>query len=814
MAMNHTYHAPTFLVVALLIAMTAGLGADKALGQQADRMEQLQPVEINPPASDRRLSSSQTGRTSDGFGTDQPVPSGVPFSDYPLTPGEVVSATRTTANLATVHSAVGIVENRGIQTQGATGLTEMLQRQPGVWAAPMGNGNPFDSAIVIRGFSNESTNRVALLVDGRNLDIPRQEANTNFFFPEIIDRIEVLRGDGTVQFGNKAIGGAVNVILKKPRQNPGLYFGVEAGSWHTDREWAAANLVRGTLAAGIFLGRYFQEGWRVYQGNGIDIEPVARPGPWSLYNLTASVNWKVAPTVTLDFMYTRTDARVPTPDWIPRPQWERRDLRDFQRATRYDNGPDERWDSVSILKLYYEGGRLGDLEIIGSSRGYDRRSNTYAEFQPSDTRWQDFGLSLKYYRKDEYGFFSNDVTLGSDLYDGRFRREARYPVLATDWPPYNNIEFRHAGQQSGYRETISYYAIDTVKLWERIVLGLGYRVETYDLRDLYANNETNTVTNAQQSLQHKKSASQWSLGFIYDRELGSSVYYKHSRMYRFANFDDMVNYGLGWPPSFNPPFWPLEPEEGTLEEVGIRHWFNRNIYASVIYYELDMDNEILYGADLNGNQRNVNVRDVSHSGLEFDGFVRITPRWTVRGNYTRQQVIVRSNFRPGFAGLTTEDKWLWQNPADMGAVSLEYQNRDWGLTTMISYNYLGSRFRINDPFNETEPLEPVKWADLAVSQTLFDGLATVYFGVKNFSDRQNATWGTRSDPSYVTVPAAWYPDAGRTYYLGVKSAMDFENMRVPTTADLRRMNNRLYGLFRNGTDTVGAMAGRLWGLVR
>jgi len=738
----------------------------------------------------------------------------MPFSDYPLTPSEVVSATRSTENLAAVHSAVGIVENKGIQTQGATGLTDMLQRQPGVWAAPQGSGNPFDAPIVIRGFSNESSNRVALLVDGRSLDIPRQETNTNFFFPEIIERIEVLRGDGTVQFGNKAIGGVVNVILKKPRQNPGLYFGVEGGTWHTDREWAAVNLVKGPLAAGIFAGRYFQEGWRVYQGNGIDEEPVARPGPWMLFNVSGSVNWKVTPSVTLDLMFTRTDSRVPYPDWIPRTKWEQRDLRDFQRATRYDNGPDERWDNVSILRLFYEGGRVGDLEIAASQRGYDRRANTYAQFQPSDTRWQDFGLSFKYVRRDEHGFFRNDMTLGSDLYDGRFRREARYPVLGLDYPPYNYIEFRHAGYQSGYRESISYYAITTTRLWERLILGLGYRLETYDLRDLYANNESRTVTNAQQSLQHKKSASQWSLGFIYDRELGSNVYYKHSRMYRFPNFDDMINYGLGWPPSFNPPFWPLEPEEGTLEEVGVRHWFTRNIYASLIYYELDMDNEILYGSDLNGNPRNTNVRNVSHGGLEFDGFIKITPRWTARGNYTRQKVIVRSNFRPEFAGLTTDDKWLWQNPADMGSLSLEYQNSNWGLSALISCNYLGSRFRINDPFNEVEPLEPVKWGDLAVSQTLFDGLTTVYFGVRNFSDRANATWGTRSDPSYVTVPAAWFPDAGRTYYLGTKTVMDFNNMRVPTSADFRRMNNRLYGALRNSAEAMTGIGGRLMNAVR
>ena len=92
-------------------------------------------------------------------------------------------------------------------------------------------GNPFDAPIAIRGFTNETTNRTSLLLDGTSLNMPRQEANTNFVFPELIERVEVLRGDGTIQYGDKAIGGAINVIIKKPRLNPGSYSGAEGGSW-------------------------------------------------------------------------------------------------------------------------------------------------------------------------------------------------------------------------------------------------------------------------------------------------------------------------------------------------------------------------------------------------------------------------------------------------------------------------------------------------------------------------------------------------------------------------------------------------------
>ena len=756
--------------------------------------DQLPRVEIEAPRSS--TGSTARSNTGEGFGYDQPIPSGQPFSDFAPTTSEVVSATRGIANIATIPSAVSVIDNRGIGSLGNSTVTEMLGGQTGLWTSGY-SGSPIDSTVVLRGFSNEPQNRVAFLVNGRSLNIPRTEVNTNFLFPESIERIEILRGDATIQFGNNAIGGAINVILKNPRLNPGSYFGAEAGSWHTDREWAGINVVKDSIAAGVFMGRYYQEGWRIYEGNGIDNEPLTRPGPWTLSNFTGNFNWKINSSLTFDILTTKSDQRVASINYIDQARWERRDLRNIT-SPYYDDGPDERHDTVTIAKLLYDGGRLGRLESIGSARTYDRRILAYASWGPSDQRWDDLGLSFIYSRNDEYSFFKNDITLGTDIYDGRFKRETR-----TNVGNWGMITWDHAGYQSGYRDTTSYYVINSTRFWDRLILGLGYRVESYDFRNLYANDGSRTVTNAQQSLQNNKSASQWSLGFIYDRELGSNIYYKHSRFYRFPNFDDMINYGFSG--SFDPPFWPLNPEEGTLNEYGLRHWFTRNIYLSATYYDQDMDSEILYGMDPNGVSKNINVNSVSHTGVELEGFARITPRWMLRANYTRQKVIVRSDFRPDVAP-TTEDKWIWQNPQDMANMSLSYDHREWGFSGMIAFHYVGSQYRTNDFFNQKEALEPAKWADLTISQKFLGDTTTVYFGIRNFSDRQYALLGTSAGLwSAPTDPNVyWYPNEGRTYFMGVKASLDYDRMKVPTSADLERMQRRLYGSM---TDAASSISG-------
>lgn len=759
-------------------------------GRSDRSVEELPTVEVEAPRVERRQSPAAGTSADAGFGTEEPIPAGQAGSDYALTPGEVVSAGRRTQNLANVPSAVSVVENRGIEAQGNVGVPNMLQGLPGVYTSGY-SGVPFDSDVIMRGFSNAPQDRVLLLYDGRPLNSTMRDAPFMTVFPEAIDRIEVLRGDGTVQFGSKAIGGAVNIIPKRPRQNPGTYWGAEVGSWQTNREWVASNMVRGPVAAGMFAGRYWTDGFRVYQGNGIDEEFLPRPGPWMLYSVQGSINWKITPRLSIDFSQLLSESRTAYAGRINRPEWERRDLR-YVQAVFGEDGPVERWDSVSIARLLYDGGRLGSFEAIGSYYRGDLRIDSWSYWGLSDRRWLDQGLSLKYYRTDEFSVVTNELTVGSDLQDGRFGREGRFP----GWG--------HTGEWSGYRESISYYLMNQTRFWDRLYVDLGYRSQSFELKDLYANNWSHTIT-CSRRINRDKSASQWAVGFIYDRELGSSAYYKHSRMYRFPEFYDMVR--LMDP---DPPFVLLDPEEGSLEEWGLRHWFTPNIYVGVVYYELDMDNEILNGVDEYGHDLNMNVENVSHCGIEVDALVRITPRWTLKGNWTRQEVLARSNFMPGLTplnGLTTEDKWIFQNPGEMGNLSLEYTNVDWGFSGMIKYYYIGSRFMQNDVYNICEPLEPAHWGDLAFSQSFFDNNATVFFGIRNFSDHKYALLGYTQAPSTAQpfgdrTKDGWWPNEGRTYYGGLKTNLDFDRMRVPTTEDLRRMQTRLYGSLQSGRDSV------------
>ena len=266
------------------------------------------------------------------------------------------------------------------------------------------------------------------------------------------------------------------------------------------------------------------------------------------------------------------------------------------------------------------------------------------------------------------------------------------------------------------------FGIGSLLVWDIVT-------ENYEFKDLYVNTQSTgamTINTPSVRKGQTKSASFYAANFVYDKKLGSCLYYKHARTYRFPTTSDLVTSGTYvFPITSNAGVYNLVAEEGTLKESGIRHWFTPNIYTSLIYYELDMDNEIMgsWAIDpkLGVNRVNANVPMVAHDGLEFEGMVRLTPRWQLDGNFTKQRVWYRTG-----EPTTTKypqpngrkaDGWVPVNPYQMYNLALSYNNTDWGFSAALSYHYFGKRYYQGDDMNLNQDLDEIKLGDLAVSQT-------------------------------------------------------------------------------------------------
>ena len=93
-------------------------------------------------------------------------------------------------------------------------------------------GGPGDPAeISIRG---STANQVVVLLDGIRLNDARSGAVDLSTIPrDLVERIEISRGGGSVQTGSDAIGGVINIITRRPSGAPATRASFTTGSWDT-----------------------------------------------------------------------------------------------------------------------------------------------------------------------------------------------------------------------------------------------------------------------------------------------------------------------------------------------------------------------------------------------------------------------------------------------------------------------------------------------------------------------------------------------------------------------------------------------------
>ena len=120
-------------------------------------------------------------------------------------------ATKTKLNIDDVPSFVTVLHNKKLQKLGVTNVFEALGLVPGVSLQREASGVPI---VVFRGVSQKS--EVKLMVDGVSINNNyRGSIYPYLHFPiELVERIEVIRGAGSVLYGSGAISGVVNIITK------------------------------------------------------------------------------------------------------------------------------------------------------------------------------------------------------------------------------------------------------------------------------------------------------------------------------------------------------------------------------------------------------------------------------------------------------------------------------------------------------------------------------------------------------------------------------------------------------------------------
>jgi outer membrane receptor protein involved in Fe transport len=159
---------------------------------------------------------------------------------------EVTAASRSTEGVDEAPSSVSIIPERELKALKYPTIVEALRGLPGVYAW---NDRSYQ-AIGFRGLGRLGSygNRVLVLVDGHPLNDDWLGSSYVGYDARVgledVERIEVVRGPGSVLYGTNAFSGVVNLVTRKPTHKGG-----EVGL-----STAEAGVARGRVRANVTLG--------------------------------------------------------------------------------------------------------------------------------------------------------------------------------------------------------------------------------------------------------------------------------------------------------------------------------------------------------------------------------------------------------------------------------------------------------------------------------------------------------------------------------------------------------------------------------
>ncbi len=581
-----------------------------AVAQESQPQEQPQPqveIEVRPPETTEPvvepdpfdLPLSYPSLTDQMFG-------GGPF-------GETTGVFRSQVSLFDTPAAASIVDRQEIAEKQAPDMFHALQNEVGVLMqrTAAGQASPF-----IRGLTGQ---QVLILVDGIRLNNSIFRFGPNQYFntidPGMVERIEVLRGQGSVLWGSDAIGGTINIVTRAPSVHDAIRFGDYAFTEVTQftntsdaSSYTRWNVEGWVGSTGVFTGASFlnvrdlDTGWDFGRQPGTNYQQYA--GDIKFQYL---VNDNSLLTVSLQHL---EQENVPRSDRFPGYPGDRNNSNTPAGARFFD--PQQRDLAYIRFQSLYPNPWLDAFTFTAS---YNRQREVQTRGIPT-TRFQETDVEtvgLQMVGAKDLGGLGKIVT-GVDWYhddvDSAFGGTATGPIIPDD----------------AYYERIGWFLSWEVWVTDRLAANAGVRYENIDLAA--TPNVGGTL------IPISPSYHDWigQIGLLYELTPEIHLVANLAEGFRAPNLDELTaNNPNVLQQGQDLPSLGLLPEHSLLYEVGVKTNFPRLRTQTFVYW-IDLDNNIV-PISAGPNQFRRANQDSFIQGVEFDGEYLLYGGWSIYGNF-------------------------------------------------------------------------------------------------------------------------------------------------------------------------------------
>ena len=232
----------------------------------------------------------------------------------------IVTAQRREENLQEVPISISVVVGEQIERSNMRGARDYAQRVANVTFNENDQQGTKNGDISIRGLSDLTSGGNERIIQSRpaiglNVDefsvssVASGSANPPL---DDVERIEILRGPQGTYFGRNATGGAINIVTRKPDENPMARVRVGYGSFETMNVGAVGNI---PVADNLFVRGGIS--WEQSEGMVENLSHTGNDSDYEDLNARIAVRWQSDDwTVDLSGQLTREDqgnlGKIPT----------------------------------------------------------------------------------------------------------------------------------------------------------------------------------------------------------------------------------------------------------------------------------------------------------------------------------------------------------------------------------------------------------------------------------------------------------------------------------------------------------------------
>jgi outer membrane cobalamin receptor len=643
----------------------------------------------------------------------------------------VVSATKTEESVKEVTNSVIVKDSIDIEDTGAKTVGQLLSNEQGIDLRTRGDYGGATEEIHIRGMGADGTQ---VLVNGVVVNSPSLgSANLNGLPMNNIERVEVVKGAGSLLYGTSAMGGIVNIITKRPEKDT-TTLNVRTGYGRNSTfEISAEN--------GMFItnnfGYYLTAGKQITDG----------------FRSNSDLDHKDA---SLNLVYEKDDSLDVSlyADYVDR-EMGRPGVKPPVGTEDFSVNSIKLYDSESSNLLNHQGDENMSASLRIKSRPFEKAG---INFNASYIDMENYNYNRYYSSYPVVGIPGSESWVTNNV----FTLEAN-----TDVEPVDNLKFLFGAEFKRYdweNETIN---LDETGTALGSATGASQHLDTkgYYGEGQYRPCDYFKMTAGLRLTDHS--------------EFGNKYVPRYGVIITpYRNTAIKMNYGKHYnAPTPNDLFWPfedwgwgsgaqgninLQPETGKHIDAGIDQSFLDNrLSFNLTYFNWDINDKIRWVPDINYFYRPENLDKYTGEGYEAGVNYSVNENLALDINYTYTDAEEEQ-----VGGVKRQARYTSDDYLKFGA---NYFNEN-GFGMSAALRYTGERpgsYALDTDVNPDVVLDSYYTVDININQRLHDHWL-VALNLSNLFDEEYDTYTESFRNQDTSVSSkAYYPGAGRSMFLTI-----------------------------------------------